>query len=84
MGYSKKIKDFELIGAGGYVNYDEYDRVYVIASKKKIKDRSTFGNITFYYPYECTLYSEGEINLGEHSGLLNLEAFGFLLSDIWI
>ena len=82
LGYSKKIKDFELIGAGGYVNYDEYDRVYVIASKKKIKDRSTFGNITFYYPDECTLYSEGEINLGENSGLLNVEAFGFLLSDM--
>ena len=82
LGYSKKIKDYELIGASGYINYDEYDGAYVIASKKKIKDRSTFGDITFYYPDECTLYSEGEINIGEHSGLLNLEAFGFLLSDM--
>ena len=82
LGHSKKIKDFELIGAGGYVNFDEYDKAYIIASKKKIKDRSTFGNITFYYPDECILYSEGEINLGEHSGLLNFEAFGFLLSDM--
>ena len=82
LGHSKKIKDFELIGARGYVNFDEYDRAYIVASKKKIKNRSTFGNITFYYPDECTLYSEGEINLGEHSGLLNVEAFGFLLSNM--
>ena len=35
LGHSKKIKDYELLGAGGYINYDEYDRAYVIASKKK-------------------------------------------------
>ena len=82
LGHSKHIKDFELIGAAGYVKFDEYDSAYVIASKKKINNRLAFGNITFYHPDECILYSEGEINFGEHSGLLKVETFGFLLSDM--
>ena len=36
-GTQKNIKDYELIGARGYINYDEYDGAYVIASKRKLK-----------------------------------------------
>ena len=53
----------------------------LLLQKRKLKIDQHL-EISLYYPDECTLYSEGEINIGEHSGLLNIEAFGFLLSDM--
>ena len=54
----------------------------LLLQKRKLKIDQHLEISHFYYPDECTLYSEGEINLGEHSGLLNIEAFGYLLSDM--
>lgn len=82
LGYAKKSNDIQLIGSNGIVKFDNFSREYVSASKDKIENITSFGNITVYNPNECSLYSEGEINLGAHSGLLKVDAFGFILSHI--
>ena len=53
----------------------------LLLKKRKLKIDQHL-EISLLLSDECTLYSEGEINIGENSGLLNLEAFGFLLSDM--
>lgn len=82
LGYAKKSDDIQLIGSNGIVKFDNLTGEYVSASKNKIENINSSGNITIYNPDECTLYSEGEINLGAHSGSLKVDAFGFILSHI--
>lgn len=78
----KRVNDYELIGVQGFVYYDEIDQTYIMGSEEKIEDPSVNGDYAVYNPEECTLYSEGNVNLGEHSGLLSVEAFGTLFTSI--
>ena len=77
----KRVNDYEVLGVDGFVHFDENDWEYVIGSQEKIENRKLPGNFAVYTPEECTLYAEGEMNLGEDAGLLQVEAYGSLFSD---
>jgi len=77
----KHVKDYEALGVDGFVHFDDSDWEYVIGSQEKIADRNSSGNFAIYNPEQCTLYTEGELNLGVDAGLLNMEAFGSLSAN---
>ena len=77
----KHVNDYEALGVTGFVNFDEDNWEYVIGSQEKIATPDSPGNIAIYNPEECTLYTEGTLNLGVDAGLLNVESFGYLNAD---
>ena len=77
----KHVNDYEAIGVDGFVHFDDSDWVYVIGSQEKIANRKAPGNLAIYNPEECTLYSEGKLNLGVDAGLLTIDAYGSLSAD---
>ena len=77
----KRVNDYEVLGVDGFVHFDDGDWEYIVGSEEKITDRNAVGNIAIYNPEECTLYVEGDLNLGEDAGLLEIDAFGSLFSD---
>jgi hypothetical protein len=77
----KRVNDYEVLGVNGFVHFDEDEWVYVVGSEEKIADRNAPGNIAVYNPEECTLYTEGELNIGVDAGLVEMQAFGTLFSD---
>jgi hypothetical protein len=64
-----------------FLNFDDSDWVYVIGSQEKIANRKAPGNLAIYNPEECTLYTEGKLNLGVDAGLLTIDAYGALSAD---
>ena len=77
----KHVNDYEALGVDGFVHFDDTNWEYIIGSQEKIEDQSVPGNLAIYNPDECTLYSEGKLNLGEDAGLLKMDAYGFLAAN---
>ena len=77
----KHVNDYEALGVDGFVHFDDSDWEYVIGSQEKIADRNAPGNLAIYNPEECTLYTEGKLNLGVDAGLLSVDAYGSLSAD---
>ena len=77
----KHVNDYEALGVDGFVHFYDSDWVYVIGSQEKIADRNAPGNLAIYNPEECTLYTEGKLNLGVDVGLVNMDAYGSLFAD---
>lgn len=77
----KRVNDYEVIGVNGFVHYDELESHYVIGSADKIEDPYLPGNYAIYNPEDCSIYSEGTLNLGENTGLLDVNGMGWLFSD---
>ncbi|MDG1850397.1 MAG: hypothetical protein P8I82_07950 [Flavobacteriales bacterium] len=78
----KRVNDYEIMGVNGFVHFDDMNRHYVIGSEEKIENPNLPGNLAIYNPEACTLYSEGAINLGENTGLVNVGGQGWLISSI--
>jgi hypothetical protein len=77
----KRVNDFEIIEVKGFVHFDALERQYIIGSQEKIENSYLPGNFAKYNPETCSLYSEGIINLGTNSEMLNLRGQGWLFSD---
>ena len=77
----KHVNDYEALGVDGFVHFDDKHWEYKIGSQEKIADRNAPGNLAIYNPEECTLYTEGKLNLGVDAGLVIMNAYGSLFAD---
>ena len=77
----KHVNDYDALSVDGFVHFDDSNWEYIIGSKEKIEDVNASGNVAIYNPEECTLYTEGNLNLGVDAGMLKVEALGFLAAN---
>lgn len=66
----------------GYLYYYQKRDEFILSEKAKIGDFNIPGNYLSFHRNNCTLFSEGEINLGQYLGLLEMESYGQITSDL--
>ncbi len=70
--------DVALISADGYLTYNKLQKKYKVASKNKLRDADTLGNMLVLDVKYCTSSGEGIINLGSKLGRVNVETYGII------
>ena len=72
----KKYSDTQILGATGYLFYDNSDKKYKISSKEKLNEFNLVGNYLSINKKFCNIYGEGKLNLGIDFGQFKLKASG--------
>jgi len=72
----KNYSDRAVASSHGFLYYDKPLQQYVIASREKLLDRNSPGNILTLHRESCELNSEGKIDPGAKLGQLKITAVG--------
>ena len=72
----KNYSDVPVLTSAGFLHYDSQSQQYNIASQQKLSDLNTPGNLVSLHRENCTLYGEGQINLGAKLGQVKLMSVG--------
>jgi hypothetical protein len=72
----KFSSDKPLVTATGYLYYDKVKQQYMIASRDKLLDLNTPGNLLTLHRESCELYGEGKLDLGAKLGQLSMTTVG--------
>ncbi len=78
----KLYSNFPVITAKEFLYYDKKAKQYEIGSKAKINNSDTVGNYLSLHKNFCTLYGDGNINLGANLGQIKIETKGNSTYDI--
>ncbi|MFC2137669.1 hypothetical protein ACFLTE_05790, partial [Bacteroidota bacterium] len=82
LGDRKVYSDNLMTPASGYLHYDRSRGEYVIASKEKILNRDTTGNLMSFNKDICIFHGEGNLNLGVEFHHFKVNQFGMLNHDL--
>jgi hypothetical protein len=74
----KDASDEPLLTSSGYLHYNENEGKFKIASKPKLDDPDTLGNLTSLNKKYCRYYAEGKMNLGVDYGKFKINPVGRL------
>jgi len=72
----KNYSDVPLVTSSGYLSYDKQSQQYLIASREKLLDKDSPGNLFSLHRENCELYGEGKLDLGAKLGQVKLTAVG--------
>jgi hypothetical protein len=72
----KFSSDKAVVSATGFLHYDHEKQQYQIASKEKLFDPSSSGNLLTLHRENCEMYGEGNLNLGANLGQVKLTTVG--------
>ncbi len=72
----KFYSDTAFISANGFLTYDKQKNEYKVASKNKLENTDTIGNIITLDVNNCLSTGEGSINLNSKLGRVSLESYG--------
>lgn len=79
----KKIySDSAVISANGFITYKKDKKEYWIASKTKLSNPDTLGNMIVLDVNSCVSRGDGKINLGTKLGRVSMESFGFVTNNM--
>lgn len=71
-----RTNDHEIIGATGYLFFDNDRRQYIVSSKEKIRQFNIPGNYFSYHVDNCYTYAEGKIKLSNSLGQVTFNMYG--------
>lgn len=75
----KSWSDIPLVDANGWLIYDKNAMRYKIAEKEKLANSSQAGPIISFNKIDCSVFSEGPVDLGLDYGLVNMSNAGDVL-----
>ncbi len=78
----KNYSDHQLIKPFGYLYYDRASHLFKIGSKEKIKDFTLSEDYISLHREDCKIYEEGEVDLGENLGQVELVNYGSIKHDL--
>ena len=78
----KNYSDHHLVQASGELVYDKDSMIYFIASKSKLKNRDTIGNLIAFDRDRCLLNGEGRLSLGTDLGRVKTDVVGRITHNI--
>ncbi len=71
-----KYSDTKMVGAEGYLTFEDVSREYRISSKEKLFEMSLPGNFLSLSQRNCMTYGEGKLDMGANLGQVNMQSFG--------
>ncbi|MEI8202952.1 MAG: hypothetical protein WCH34_08070 [Bacteroidota bacterium] len=71
-----KLTDAMLLGARGFLSYNNESKEYRIASREKLNDKTLPGNYLSFNTEKCSYYGEGKLGLGFNFGRMEMNAYG--------
>ncbi|MDR3095338.1 MAG: hypothetical protein LBU62_12000 [Bacteroidales bacterium] len=74
--------DKQLIQASGVLHYNRDSMIYTIASKGKLANPDSAGNLLAFNRNTCIISGEGRISLGEDLGRVKLDAVGKIVHNL--
>ncbi|MDR0814778.1 MAG: hypothetical protein LBN37_03385, partial [Bacteroidales bacterium] len=74
--------DKQLIQASGVLHYNRDSMIYTIASKGKLANPDSAGNLLAFNRNTCIISGEGRISLGEDLGRVQLNAVGKIVHNL--
>lgn len=74
--------DSSVIAANGYITYKKDKKEYWIASKTKLTNPDTLGNMIVLDVNSCVSRGDGKINLGTKLGRVSMESFGYVTNNM--
>jgi hypothetical protein len=78
----KHYSDIEILSASGYITFDKFSGLYLIASAEKLRNQQLPENIIRINPSNCMLFGEGDLNFGNDFGHFKVHSFGSLTHDL--
>lgn len=72
----KNYSDQEVVSASGFLAYNAGTGEYRVASKEKLADPASEGNMMVFKPSDCSAYGEGKLDLGGKLGQVTTMASG--------
>ncbi|MEI6823241.1 MAG: hypothetical protein WCL51_15020 [Bacteroidota bacterium] len=78
MSYS----DTSIVSASGFLTFDNLSKEYRIASKVKLNNLDTLGNMVALSTINCMTRGEGNLNLGSKFGQVKMATFGYVSNSI--
>ena len=78
----KTYSDKQMVKPFGYLHYDRASRLFKIGSKEKIKYFTLSEDYMSMHREDCKIYEEGEIDLGQHLGQVEMVNYGSIRHDL--
>jgi hypothetical protein len=78
----KKYSDITLLGAAGWLTFDNQSREYVIGSREKIDNPDEPENMLRLSKEKCQVTGEGKIDPGIYAGQVKIHTAGFAEHDL--
>jgi len=78
----KSYSDNPVVNSSGFLYFDRASQLYKIGTKEKINDFSLPQDYLSFHREECSLYGEGQIDLGEDLGQVKLKASGNVRHEV--
>jgi hypothetical protein len=74
--------DSAVISANGFITYKKDKKEYWIASKTKLSNPDTLGNMLVLDVNSCVSKGDGKINLGTKLGRVSMDSYGFVTNNM--
>ncbi len=78
----KAYNDTAIVSANGYLTYDNTSKEYRVASKVKLNNLDTLGNLVALNTATCMTRGEGHLNLGSKFGQVKMQTYGYVTNSL--